>query len=263
MPRHDPDAAWPGQRAFAEALLDPDAPLPDGLVRSNGHAPRRRFAVYRNNVVASLTEALGKAYPVIRGLVGEAFFKGMAGHFVRAHPPESPVMLDYGAGFADWLESFGPAARLSYLPDVARLERARLESYHAADAPPLDQARAQALFAGRAPEEIAAARLTPHPSLRLLDFATPALSVWQAAQKGVEAAIPSGRERVVIVRPVETVALRAAAPGPFAFVTALAAGAGIADAAAAGAEAQTGPAFDLSAALADSFAAGFFTDVTI
>lgn len=250
-----------GQAAFAAALFDPEAPLPDGLAASGGVAPVKRFAVYRNNVIASLTDALGKAYPTIRSLVGETFFTAMAGHFVREHPPVSPVMLTYGAGFAEWLEVFEPVGHLAYLPDVARLERARLESYHAADAPSLTQSDAQTAFDGRAPEDVAAARFTPHPSLHLLDLSSPALSIWKAAQSGDKLNIPSGRERVIVVRPVEQVTLRSASLEAYAFLSELCAGQTIAKAADAAGSGSGG--FDLGSALASALAAGFFSDVRL
>ena len=44
--------------AFAAALLDPGLPPPEGLITWNGSDPVRRFAVYRNNVIVSLVDAL-------------------------------------------------------------------------------------------------------------------------------------------------------------------------------------------------------------
>lgn len=260
MSPHDRRAgADGGQSAWTRALFDPDAPLPAGIAHSGDRPPVKRFAVYRNNVVSSLTDALGKAYPAVKSLVGEAFFTAMAGHFVRAHPPTTPVMLTYGDGFAAWLEGFEPAAHLAYLPDVARLERARLESYHAADAEPLIPERAQSAFEGRSPEEIAAARLEPHPALRLLDLSTPALAIWKAAIAGDRATVPSGRERIIVSRPVEQVVLRAAPVAAHAFVEALASGLPLVDAAAAATRHDAN--FDLSEALAGALRSGFFRDV--
>ena len=51
------------QAAFAQALLDPDLPCPSGLCTWNGSDPARRFAVYRNNVVVSLIDALADIVP--------------------------------------------------------------------------------------------------------------------------------------------------------------------------------------------------------
>jgi len=69
---------------------------------------------------------------VIKLLVGEAFFDAVAGHFVRAHPPSSPLMMFYGSEFPVFLEGFEPAKQLPYLPDMARLEHARRLAFHAA-----------------------------------------------------------------------------------------------------------------------------------
>ena len=64
--------------AFAEALLDPARALPEGITTARGNADPARFAVYRNNVFVGLTAALAKRFPVVRRLVGDEFFAGMA-----------------------------------------------------------------------------------------------------------------------------------------------------------------------------------------
>ncbi len=122
------------QRGFAAALLDPGLPMPDGLVGPDGEPGPKRFAVYRNNVVAGLTETLKDAFPAVHRIVGTDFFRAMARAYVLVEPPRSPIMLDYGAGFPDFIRQFDPAAGLPYLADVARIERAWTEAYHAPEA---------------------------------------------------------------------------------------------------------------------------------
>ena len=124
---------------FASALLTPDLPCPEGLFSSNGADPASRFAVYRNNVHNGLINALATAYPVTLQLVGDDFFRAMARLYVQACPPTSPMISEYGSGFARFIQGFDPAARVPYLADVARLERLRVRAYHAADTPPLEQ----------------------------------------------------------------------------------------------------------------------------
>jgi hypothetical protein len=70
------------------------------LIAWNGSDPARRFAVYRNNVVVSLIDALADTFPVTQELVGEDFFRAMAGVFVRHAPPTSALLAEYGEGFS-------------------------------------------------------------------------------------------------------------------------------------------------------------------
>lgn len=172
--------AAPEQRHFAAALLDPALPPPDGLASHHGAGLAARFAVYRNNVVHSLTGVLGDTFPVVRELVGADFFDAMARAFVRAQPPDSPLMHRYGHAFPAWLEGFEPAASLPYLPDVARLELARLRAWQAADADAVDaEVLAAALGdAGR----LAATALVLHPSLAVVRSAHPVVALWSAHQ---------------------------------------------------------------------------------
>jgi hypothetical protein len=159
------------QTAFRAALLAPDAARPEGLTDGLGRPAGRRFDVYRNNVAVSLTEALETAFPVIRKLVGNANFKLLAGAFLRAHPPSSPVMMFYGAEMPGFLSGFEPTRGIGYLPDVARLELALRESYHAAGAVPVD------------PEKLAGigveSRLGFAPSVRLVQSRWPVHAIWR------------------------------------------------------------------------------------
>ena len=205
------------QTTFREALLRPDAARPTGLSDGKGRAAGRRFDVYRNNVAVSLTEALETAFPVIRKLVGDENFKLLARSFLRQHPPSSPVMMFYGHEMPDFLSGFEPTAKIGYLPDVARLELAIRESYHAADARPVDPASLQALT----PDELTATSLGFAPAARLIRSKWPIHAVWRynmedGAPKPVMAA-----EDVLVVRPEFDPAPILLQPGGGAFVAAL------------------------------------------
>lgn len=168
------------QADFAAALLAPTALCPTGLCHSRGGDPARRFAVYRNNVQGSLLAALADSYPVVAQLVGEEFFAAMARVYMTTHPPCSPLLNDYGQDFADFIHRFPPANPLPYLGAVARLERLRVEAYHAADAQPLQASRL--LAAMNQPERLGQLQLHLHPSLRSLHSAYAVLDLWAAHQ---------------------------------------------------------------------------------
>lgn len=170
--------------AFAAALLDPAAPCPPGLTAQNGSAPAQRFAVYRNNVTVSLVEALADTFPVVRALVGDAFFRTLATAYVRRTPPRSPVLAWYGADFADFVAAYPPAVGVPYLADMARLEYARVLAFHAADAAPLPLATVAEHLAD--PAQLPALRLQLHPSLAVLASSFAVVSLWAAHQGLVE-----------------------------------------------------------------------------
>lgn len=93
----------------------------------------RRFSVYRNNLFVSLVDALIARYPAVPAAVGAEFFLAMARDYAADHLPDSPVMMHYGDHFPDHLERFAPLADYPWIAEVARIERAITQIYHAAD----------------------------------------------------------------------------------------------------------------------------------
>ena len=235
-------------REFATALLDPALPCPAGLVVWNGSDPASRFAVYRNNVVVSLVDALADTFAVTLATVGEEFFRAMAREFVFAHPPRSPLLTFYGRGFADFVAGFAPAACVPWLADLARLEMLRVEAYHAADADPLPAAAIAALLGE--PERLPALRLRCHPSAALLRSSWAVHSLWAAhGDDGDPAGVdPCRPETVLVVRRGSDVATQALPQALAAFIAALMRGENLAAAAHAGQSVDGG--FDLAVAFA-------------
>lgn len=246
-------------QAFAHALLRPDAPCPAGLKAWNGSDPAKRFAVYRNNVIVSLVDALADSFQVVQALVGEDFFRAMAAEFARGNPPRSPVLAWYGAGFADFVADFPPAAGLPYLADVARLEWLRVEAWHAADAEPLPLAEVAARLADEA--ALPALRLALHPSLRLLRSAHPVVSLWAAHQaEDVSSTLGAvdftDAEAALVVRDGLDVAILRIEAGAAEFVDKLLRGVALGEAAEA-----SGP-FDLPATLGLLLRSGAIIEAT-
>jgi hypothetical protein len=209
--------------------------------------------VHRNNVFASLIGALRARYPVIERLVGEDFFEAAAGHFIEAHPPRSPVLIDYGEGFSAFLGSFEPASTLPYLADVARLEWLRHRAYHAADRKALGPSDL-----ARAPSDRAfALTFELHPSAALIVSPYPIVSIWEtnaheAETRRIGPDLP-GEAALIVRSGYDTLVVRLD-EAEYAFAAALAKNVTLGEAAR-GAE---HPGFDLAPALANLIAVGAF-----
>lgn len=249
--------------AFAEALLDPAAPCPPGLACWNGSDPAQRFAIYRNNVMVGLIDALAATYPVTQELVGEAFFRAMAREFVRAAPPRSPVLALYGQGFAEFIESFPPAASLPYLADLARLEMLRVLAWHAADAVPVAQEALAAALVD--PESLPQASFRLVPALHLLASRHAIVSLWAAHQSETATLELPGintdaAEIALVCRLDLDVAIYRLTPGAATFVAGLRGGLPFGEAASAALAAD--PDFDPAATLALLLGAGAIAGIT-
>ncbi|MEJ1158858.1 DNA-binding domain-containing protein [Prosthecomicrobium sp. N25] len=164
---------------FAAALLDPGLPCPVRSAATAADEAEARFAVYRNNVVGGLVNALAARYPVAARILGDRFFRAMACLYVRAFPPHTPMLFAYGADFPAFVDGFPPADPVPYLGDLMRLEWARGEAYHAADARP---AGPEALAVP--PDRLDAVRVRMHPAARLVRSRHPIVTIW-SMQEGV------------------------------------------------------------------------------
>lgn len=182
------------QDNFRAALLNGELAVPCGLSDGQNRPAGRRFDVYRNNVAASLIEAMNVAFPVVAKLLGTKNMNALAGIFLRAHPPDTPLMMHYGAAFPEFLAGMEQLSHLGYLPDVARLELGIRRSYHAADANPIDPAQ----LAGLAPDVLMATRLGLAPSAILLRSDWPVYDIW-AFNSRPDAPKPQARAQDVLV----------------------------------------------------------------
>ena len=207
------------QHEFSQAVFDPARSVPDGLVDPRSRPAGKRFDVYRNNVVVSLIKAAEEAFPVLLRLIGEQNFRAMAAAFVRAHPPESPLMMYFGQKMPTFLEGFAPLGAYPYMTDIARLELALRRSYHAADADPI----APDALSELAPEALMASTFTLAPSLQVIRSDWPIHGIWAMNMAGGPNPAPRA-EDVVILRAEFDPEPHLLPPGGGAFLTALQSG---------------------------------------
>jgi len=244
---------------FATALTDPTRTTPAGVIGPRGKAAVKRYNVYRNNVTVSLTDALAAIYPAVQRITGVEFFRAMARFHVHASPPTSPLLFEYGREFPAFIEAYEYAQDMPWLADVARIERAWLDAYHAMDARPL----ASDALAAVPPDRLGELVFTPHPATRILRSLYPAVAIFviNRSEGPVTPLHSSDAEDALITRPGMEVTVRHLPPGGAVFLTSLIAGEPLAAAAAAAFE--QAPSFDLAASIAGMVEAGVFSAIEL
>jgi Putative DNA-binding domain len=247
-----------GSQSYADilspGLIDPEYPAPAGVIGPNGKRAALRYNVYRNNVTVSLIDALAAIFPATQRITGVEFFRAMARFHIRATPPTSPLLFEYGRDFPDFIASYEYARPMPYLADTARIERAWLDAYHAADMAPMTVEQLAAVSAETLPGLV----FVPHPATRLVRSQFSAVSIFAANRApgpvpSIESAVP---EDALITRPDQEVIVRLLPPGGAEFLMALQSRRPFGEAAAAAGEASRG--FDLAGNIAGMLEAGAF-----
>jgi hypothetical protein len=243
--------------AFSPALLNPQSETPTIVAGPRQKAALKRYNVYRNNVTVSLIDALAAIFPATQRVTGVEFFRAMARFHIRANPPTSPLLFEYGRDFPSFIEHYEYAQAMPWLVDVARLELAWLDAYHAADADTLTPE----VLAAVPSERLADTSFIAHPSTRIVrsNFATVAIFVENRTEGSLRPVNVSEPEDALITRPSLDVVVRRLPDGGAVFLTHLASGETLGEAATAAFE--TTPLFDLSANIAGMIEAGVFTTI--
>lgn len=177
---------------WMKARILPAGPAARGAGRPGGRAddgdaavvlsPQRgtpgleRLDVYAGGYRARMREALAEVYEAVRHLVGEAAFARLAEAYAARHPSHDYNLTLAGRHLAEFLRDDGLTASLPFLPDLARLEWAVCEAFHATEQPRLHASRCAAWT----PETWAQATLTFQPSIHVVRSAWPILDLWEA-----------------------------------------------------------------------------------
>lgn len=138
----------------------------------------QRVGIYRNSVHGILGQYLASLYPVCEQLVGSKFFEGFRDLFIDQQPPDTPFLADYGSGFADFMHEHPAFATIRWIHQVAALEWARHQAWHAVNQPANDFAA----LAKLTPEQQLAVKFQPPDSVQLLHSPCAVHQVWLAHQ---------------------------------------------------------------------------------
>jgi len=181
----------------------------------------RRLEVYANNAAANFLESLRLGYPVVRRLVGEAYFEQCVREYRRTYPSRSGDLQHAGTSFPDFWRELHGADRYRYLADVARFEWLIQESLTAADEAPFDFARLGAI----AVHDYNRLRFRVHAATRRFASPFPIQAIWEAnADADVEPPVidlDAGGDRLLIVRAAGGIEFLRLAEGEWALLAAI------------------------------------------
>ncbi len=148
----------------------------DAIFAGDARLPAaERLDVYANMYFYRLLECLGEDFPRVQAAVGGDRFHNLVTDYLLAHPSEQPSLRFLGRRLPRFLEAHALAREFPYLPDLARLDWARVEVFDAPDAVPLTRRALARLPEDRAGE----ARFTLIPAFELLPLRT-AVRVWRS-----------------------------------------------------------------------------------
>jgi hypothetical protein len=208
------------QHTFASGLLNRvrEESVPDRL-----QVDPLRFGVYVRHTRVSLRIAIEDAFPVTRQLVGARFFAEMADQFVSLHPPVYGWLSAYGERFPVFVAQYSPAADLVYLPDVARIEWARVRAANA----PADRGLDFKSLTLLDPSELECLHLSLHDSATFIHSEFPVFDIWHAHRHTDDEPMPmidlaNGPHDILVTRPgALEVGVSLLHPGDAAFLAAL------------------------------------------
>ena len=154
-----------------------------------------RLAIYAEQYFWRHRAALAEDFPKLEKLVGEARFTALASAYLRAHPPNTPSISEFGASLSTFIAR-APALRLrSDAGDLSRLEWARTTAFLAPDAPVASRDALVHLGAARIPH----AQLEIVPSVRAINLEFDVLPLWRSLEEGSRPPRPRRQAAAVVV----------------------------------------------------------------
>jgi hypothetical protein len=180
-----------------------------------------RIDIYADAYFYRLLECLSEDFPATLAVLGADNFAALVKGYLLEHPPTEPSILYAGLYLADFLNDHPFAERWPFVADLARLERAVLDVFHATNAPALSVEALCAVLS----EEWPALRLRTHPAVEIVHSEWRIADVLQRLEQGQERENPEHEKASVLVwrqnalvqyrslEPVEREALAAVSEG--------------------------------------------------
>ena len=168
----------------AEGLANEKLLTPGGLARviagDDRLSAEARVDIYANMYFYRILEVLQEDFPATLAVTGAERFHNLATGYLIDYPPRHFSISHAGEHLADFIRDHPLREEFPFLADLARLERALIEVFHAADAKPLDAEQMRTI----APEDWPAMELALHPAQQILPLEWNVASILKATEQG-------------------------------------------------------------------------------
>lgn len=191
------------QARFIAVLQQGPIAYPHGLFADPPERVLLGLKAHANTISHARLVALEETYPRTRDRLGEAGFNAVSRDFIERPDVRPRKLMALGEHFADFLDEQGSDAAAV---DLARIEWAWLQSYHAAEAEALQLAD----LAGLDEPGLLELGLMLHPAARLIETRT---ELGDLMPELAEIAAPAMRQ-LLITRPAHEVLLHPLADVP-------------------------------------------------
>lgn len=134
-----------------------------------------RLNIYRNNVFGNFNSVLEGIFEVVKMLVGEKYFSQLCDSYNQKYFSRSGNLDNYGKDFPQFLTQKRSQHKLTFLPDLAKLELLVHKAYFAdlAEAFPLDK------FKKLPQKKFFNLKFSLHPSCFIISSKFAIFSIWK------------------------------------------------------------------------------------
>ncbi|HLW69041.1 MAG TPA: DNA-binding domain-containing protein [Candidatus Binataceae bacterium] len=146
-----------------------------------------RLGIYADAYFYRLLEVLKEDYPATLAILGDAQFHNLITGYLLEDPPTEPSIMYAGSKLPAFLRGHPLAEQRPFLADLATLERALIEIFHAADAIALDAATMKAIALAEWP----AITIRRHPASRILELDWHVEGVLRAVERAEDWSVPA------------------------------------------------------------------------
>jgi hypothetical protein len=154
-----------------------------------------RVDLYASMYFYRILDVLKEDFPATLAVLGAERFHNLATGYLIEYPPEHFSISYAGNHLADFIREHPLREKFPFLADLARLERALIEVFHAADATPLDAERMRAI----PPSDWPSLNLKLHPAHQMLQLEWDVGTILKEVERGEKPSPPARADLSLMV----------------------------------------------------------------